>query len=137
MGKVRPLNHSKYGISKNRFKELYYWCLQYNEWKDELKYKTDTVRSVEITDMPVYHGNGDATQQLAVRRMELEKNCQMVEQAAMEADSEIYQYLIKAVTDEDVTYRYLQMIMGIPCGKKMYYDRRRKFYWLLSQKKIS
>ena len=43
MGKVRTLN-TKYGISKHRFKELYYWCLQYNEWKDELKYKTDTVR---------------------------------------------------------------------------------------------
>ena len=58
MGKIRPLNHSKYGIGKNRFKELYYWCLQYDEWKDELKYKTDTVKSIEITDMPVAHNGG-------------------------------------------------------------------------------
>ena len=51
LGKTRALN-TKYGISKHRFRELYYWCLQYNEWKDELKYKTDTVKAVEAHDMP-------------------------------------------------------------------------------------
>lgn len=134
MGKVRPLNQNKYGISKNRFWELYYWCLQYGEWKDELKYKTDTVGSMEITDMPTSHNPGDATQQLAMRRAMLEKNCRLIEQTALEADPDIYQYLLKAVT-EDVPYRYLDMIMNIPCSRNTYYDRRRKFYWLLSQKK--
>ena len=134
MGNVRPLNQSKYGISKNRFWELYYWCLQYGEWKDELKYKTDTVGAMEITDMPTSRNVGDATQQLAIRRSMLEQNCRLIEQTAIEADPDIYQYLLKAVT-EDASYRYLDMIMNIPCGKKMYYDRRRKFYWLLSQKK--
>lgn len=135
MGNVRPINHGKYGISKNRFRELYYWCLQYNEWRDELKYKTNTVGAIEITGMPVAHGEGDATQQLAMRRMELEQNCRMIEQTAIEADPEIYQYIIKAATDEDITYRYLKTVMDIPCGKDMYYDRRRKFFWLLNQKK--
>ena len=135
MGNVRPLNHSKYGISKNRFWELYYWCLQYGEWKDELKYKTDTVGAMEITDMPTSHNGGDATQQLAIRRVMLEKNCQLIEQMALEADPDIYQYLLKAVTQEDVTYWYLKTVMDMPCGRTMYYDRRRKFYWLLSQKK--
>lgn len=134
MGNVRPLNQSKYGISKNRFWELYYWCLQYSEWKDELKYKTDTVGAMEITDMPTSRNVGDATQQLAMRRTMLEQNCRLIEQTAIEADPDIYQYLLKAVT-EDVSYRYLDMIMNIPCSRNTYYDRRRKFYWLLSQKK--
>jgi len=116
--------------------ELYYWCLQYNEWKDELKYKSDTVGAMTITDMPVYHDNGDPTQQLAMRRAMLEENCRMIEQAAYESDSDIYPYILKAVTDENVTYKYLKMIMDIPCGKDMYYDRRRKFYWLLSKKRF-
>lgn len=135
LGKIRPLNHSKYGISRNRFRELYYWCLQYNEWKDELRYKTDTMRSIEITDMPTAHNGSDATQQLAIRRVQLARNCELIEQTAQEVGPDIYQYLLKAVTNEDVTYRYLKMIMNIPCGKKMYYDRRRKFYWMLDQKK--
>lgn len=137
MGKVRPLSHSKYGISDNRFRELYYWCMQYNEWKDELRYKTDTVKSIEITDMLTVHNGSDATQQLAIKRAQLARNCELIEQTALEADPDIYQYLLKAVTNEDVTYRYLKMVMGIPCGKKMYYDRRRKFYWLLDQRKNS
>lgn len=135
MGNVRPLNQSKYGISKNRFWELYYWCLQYNEWKKELKYNTNTVGAMEITDMPTSRNFGDSTQQLAMRRVMLEQNCRLIEQTAIEADSDIYQYILKAVTEEDITFRYLKLIMEIPCERKMYYDRRRKFYWLLSQKK--
>lgn len=136
MGNIRVLN-KKYGISKNRFKELYYWCLQYNEWKDELRYKTDAAKSIGVTDMPAAHCNGDSTQKLAIRRMQLEENCRIVEQAAIEADPDIYQYLLKAVTNEGVTYTYLNQVMGIPCGKKLYYERRRKLYWLIDQKKIS
>lgn len=137
MGNIRPLNHDKYGISRNRFKELYYWCLQYNEWREELKYSTDTVRAIEITDMPVAHESGDPTQKLAIRRAQLEKNCRMIEQAAIEADPDIYSYILKAVTNEYVTYRHLRLIEEMPCGKKTYYDRRRRFYWLLDQKKIN
>ena len=86
--------------------------------------------------MPAVRRGTDPTEQLASRRMELERNCQLIEQTAIESDPDIYQYILKAVTDENITYRYLNMVMGIPCGKKMYYDRRRKFYWLLNQKKI-
>lgn len=135
MGNIRTLN-KKYGISKNRFKELYYWCLQYNEWKDELKYKTDTAKSIGVTDMPVAHSNGNSTQDLAIRRAELERNCRIIERAAIEADPEIHQYLLKAVTNEGVTYQYLKLIMNIPCSHNTYYERRKKFYWLLDKKKV-
>jgi hypothetical protein len=109
--------------------------LQYNEWQDELKYKCDNVKSIEITDMPIAHGgNSDATQRLAMRRAELSEKCKLIEDTAMEADPDIYKYIMKAVTNEGITYNYLSTIMNIPCGKDMYYDRRRKFYWLLSQK---
>ena len=60
--------------------------------------------------------------------------CKLIEQTAMETDSELYQYIIKAVTNEYVTYKYLQTIMNIPCSRNTYYDRRRKFYYLLSKK---
>lgn len=131
---VRPINEKKYDISKHRFLELYHFCMQYSEWKDELKYKKDTVRSIEVTDMPTSHGNGDATANLAVRRAELQRKCELIEQTAIEADPDIYQYIIKGVTTEYATYKYLKENAGIPCGKDMYYNRRRKFYWLLSNK---
>lgn len=134
MSRVRPINEKKYEISKHRFWELYHYCLQYNEWKDELKYKNDTVKSIGITDMPVSHNTSDATAKLAERRVELQRKCELIEQTAIEADPDIYQYIIKSVTNDYVSYKYLKQVMNIPCGKDMFYDRRRKFYYLLSRK---
>ena len=130
----RPLNEKKYNISKHRFAELYNFCLQYNEWKDELKYKTDNVASPVITDMPTAHNNESNVEALALRRKQLLDKCKLVEQTAIETDPDLYQYILKAVTTEYVTYNYLQTIMNIPCSRNTYYDRRRKFYFLLSQK---
>ena len=84
--------------------------------------------------MPITHSNSDVTQNLAIRRAELRNKCELIEMTAVEADAELYQYILKAVTNEGITYNYLKMVCNIPCGKDMYYDRRRKFYWLLSQK---
>lgn len=134
MSRVRPINEKKYEISKHRFWELYHYCLQYNEWQDELKYKKDTVKSIGITDMPVNRNTSDATAKLAERRVELQRKCELIEQTAIEADPDIYQYIIKSVTNDYVSYKYLKQVMNIPCGKDMFYDRRRKFYYLMSRK---
>lgn len=134
MPDIRPLNQKKYQISKHRFAEVYHFCLQYNEWLEELEYETDTVKSIGITDMPVHHSNSDSTAKLASRRAELLRKCELVEQTALEADGDIGQYILKAVTNEGISFHFLKKKMNIPCEKNMYYDRRRKFYWLLSKK---
>ena len=131
---VRPLSEKKYNISKHRFRELYYFCLQYQEWLDELKYKTDDVSSVGITNMPTSHNTNSNVERLALRRAQLEEKCKILEQTAIEADPELYQYILKAVTNEGISYNYLKMVMNIPCCKNVWYDRRRKFYYLLSEK---
>ena len=131
---VRPLSEKKYNISKHRFRELYYFCLQYQEWRDELKYKTDDVSSVGITNMPTSHNTNSNVERLALRRAQLEEKCKILEQTAIETDETLYQYIIKAVTNEGVSYNYLKMVMNIPCCKNVWYDRRRKFYYLLSRK---
>lgn len=132
---MRPLNRKKYKISKNRFLELYYFCLQYNEWKDELKYNTSTIGGINHDGMPHSGEITNATMELASRRVELQSNCEKIEQTAKEADPQLYQYILKAVTNKDITYNYLRMIMNIPCSHNTFYERRRKFYWLLSLKK--
>ena len=131
---VRPISEKKYNISKHRFRELYYFCLQYQEWLDELKYKTDDVSSVGITNMPTSHNTNSSVERLALRRAQLEEKCKILEQTAIEADPELYQYILKAVTNEGISYNYLKMVMNIPCCKNVWYDRRRKFYYLLSEK---
>ena len=131
---VRPLNERKYNISKHRFAEVYHFCLQYSEWKDELKYKTDNLNGVQITGMPTAHSGVSSVETLAIRRAILEGKCKVIEQTAIETDSEIYQYILKAVTNEFISYNYLYTVMGIPCSRNTWYERRRKFYYLLAEK---
>ena len=135
MANVRALNKDKYKISKHKFLEAYHFCMQYNEWRDELKYNTDTVGSFDYSRVRVQSsGGGDATADLGGRRAELSRKCELVEQTAIEADSDIYEYILKAVTNEGVTYHYLNTVCGMPCGRTLYYKLRRKFYFLLSSK---
>lgn len=49
-----------------------------------------------------------------------------------EAGEDIFIWLFEAVTHENVTYTTLRMRDNpIPCGKNQYYEKRRKFYYLL------
>lgn len=135
MPDVRPINEKKYEISKHRFLELYHFCMQYQEWRDELMLLRDTVNGMTNTDGIRGSGEaGSATERLVIRRLKLREKCELIEQTAIEADPELYQYIIEGVTAEYATYKYLRQVEEIPCGRKMYYDRRRKFYWLLSKK---
>ena len=135
MPNKRDLKLDDYGISKHRYWELKSFCLQYREWKDELEYKKDTLKSKVITDMPMPPSRtGNPQEDLAIRRTELESKCKVVEQTAIQADAEIYQYIIKSVTEE-VPCWYLEEIMGMPCCRKDFYAARRYFFFLLDKNK--
>lgn len=130
----RNLNLEKYGISGKRYKELCGFCEQYPEWINELKFKNDTVKSVEITDMPIYHSNSDATGNLAIRRTDFTEKCKLIEETARQASEDLAQYIIKAVCYE-VPVTYLISCENMPCSKAAFYDTRRYFFYLLDQNK--
>ena len=131
----RNLVLDKYGISGKRYKELCGFCEQYPEWLFELKHKTNTVGSPEITDMPIPpRSNASKTEQLAVRRAELEKKCELIEETAKEASPDLYKFIIKSVCYE-VPYTYLETVEEMPCSRSAFYDMRRYFFYLLDQNK--
>ena len=110
--------------------------MQYNEWKDEYRtLENQSPKGVDYDGMP--HGTdvGNPTETIGMRMAELKTKIERIESVAKEADPVLAKYILKAVTNEDVTFNYLKQFMDIPCEKDMYYDRRRKFYWLMSKKK--
>lgn len=131
--KSRDLRLSKYNISKERYRELKYFCLQYPDWKKELTV-ADTVKAAVAKDDGGTHGSAvsDCTSELAAKRIELQRKCSVVEAAAVQADDFINQYIIEAVTG-DLSYTYLRTVRGIPCGKNQFYEARRKFFYNLSK----
>lgn len=132
--KIRPeiSEKSKYWISKHRHYELKHFCLQYPTWKKEYAASKPGVSSAPIEREPSSNIPGDPTANCAVKRTYYLERINLVEKTAKEADGELHSYILKAVTEE-LSYTYLKTQLSIPCGKDMYYDRYRRFFWLLSE----
>lgn len=55
----------------------------------------------------------------------------MVEQSAIESDPVLGPYVLASVT-EGLTFVELKSMYDIPCERDMFYNRRRKFFWVLN-----
>lgn len=131
---IRPeiSEKNKYWIDKHRHYELKHFCLQYPEWKktyaafDNLSVPLSMIERVSTSNLP-----GDPTAKRAMMKAYYAERMRLVESVALETDKCLSGYILKAVT-EGLSYTYLKTRLNIPCGKDMYYDRYRKFFWLLS-----
>ena len=124
---------NKYYIDKHRYYELKHFCLQYGEWKKAYSSCNEAVIfASKFERLPASNIPGDVTAKYAMKKIYYGERIKMIEEAAMEADNYLYPYILKAVT-EGHSYTYLKSSLNIPCGRDMYYDRYRKFFWLLSE----
>lgn len=135
--KIRPSisMKNKYWIDKHRHYELKHFCLQYPLWKrtyEDLSEDTITISNFET--MPSSNIPSDPTSRRALIKTFYLDRIKLIERIAMEADEFLHEYILKAVTEE-LSYTYLKSKMGIPCGKDLYYDRYRRFFWLLNQER--
>lgn len=134
---IRPeiSEKNKYYIDKHRYYELKHFCLQYKEWKkdyalcNESIIFTSNIERFETSNIP-----SDLTAKYAIKKVQYAERINMIEQTAKEADDFLYPYILKAVT-EGLSYVNLKARLEIPCSRDMYYDRYRRFFWLLSQKR--
>jgi hypothetical protein len=122
---------NKYWINKHRHYELKHFCLQYESWKKSIEdldgFKNKTGGESTGSSLP-----GDPTNKCVELRTGYLDRVELIERIAYETDPVLHKYILKAVT-EGLSYTYLKSKLGIPCGRDMYYDRYRKFFWLLSE----
>lgn len=132
---IRPeiSEKNKYWIDKHRHYELKHFCLQYPEWKrayaafDDVSMPLSMIERVSTSNLP-----GDPTAKRAMMKAYYSERMRLIEKVAIETDKCLSEYILKAVT-EGLSYTYLKSRLNIPCGKDMYYDRYRRFFWLLSE----
>lgn len=134
MAKLKPelSKKNRYWLSKHRYYELKHFCLQYKEWKTlylSLSEPYHTTVGMDGSSKKSIEW-ADSTARTVLKREQYLTKMRLVETAAKQADPAIHKYLFKGVTD-GVGYTYLKTVMDIPCGRDMYYDRYRKFFWLL------
>nr|DAD58031.1 MAG TPA: hypothetical protein [Caudoviricetes sp.] len=126
-------NKNKYWVEKHRYYELKHFCLQYPFWRKEYS-DIDGLYGQDFNPSAYFKSNipSDPTFNLAEKRVRYFQWMKMIEQAAIDADPELVSYILKGVT-EGASYTYLKSRLDIPCSRDTYYDRYRRFFWLLDQ----
>lgn len=105
MRKNRRWGYLKSEMSKERYKELEYFCLQYN---DKKKIKDMNTPSGRKAKMDIY----------------------IIESVAATVYPEIKNYIIESVSTGK-TWEQLNP----PCGRRQFYNARKKFFNVLSENK--
>jgi hypothetical protein len=85
-----------------------------------------------IERVPTSNMPGNPTEKRALMMLFYAERMELVEKAAKEADLYLYEFILKAVT-EGLSYTYLKARLNIPCSRDTYYDRYRRFFWLLDK----
>lgn len=134
---IRPVisDKKKYWVDKHKHYELKHFCLQYPTWKKLYSSLEDSNIPLSMVDrFPSSNMPSDPTAKRALTKAYLAEKIDLIERIAIETDTYLYRYILLAVT-EGLSYTQLNAKYDIPCGKDMYYDRYRKFFWLLSMER--
>lgn len=124
---------NKYWIDKHRYYELKHFCLQYKSLKKSYEAFNELgLTTMHIDRFPKSNIPADLTAIYAIKKAEYGAKIKLIENAAVEADKDLYVYILKAVT-EGLSYNYLKSRLEIPCSRDTYYDRYRRFFWILSE----
>lgn len=134
---VRPEVSQKnpYYLERERYYELKHFCRQYHIWKKA--YAALDGLSKRPADLELFvrpNKTGDPTARCAEARASYGTKIEMVEKCAKEASPALCKYIMSYATKGD-GYSVLKMRDRIPCGKEMFYDVVRKFFWLLSKER--
>lgn len=145
---TRPIKLDKWGISWEEYRELVYFCLQYQQKKRRAEALL-TIPSTTATPA-TYHvggqeygaflphggGIGDPVAATAARREKYLRDVGLIESAARaacrEAGEGVYPVLLRAVTTRDGVRKVLASAHP-PIGERQFYALRRKFFWLLRE----
>ena len=134
---IRPEISEKnpYWIEKHRYYELKHFCLQYPSWKKA--YAALEGLSPRPADLSIFSESNvcsDPTANCAIAKAFYSERMELISKLVVRADPELAEYLLKGVT-QGWTYSILRARMNIPCSKDIYYDRYRRFFWLLHKER--
>ena len=134
---IRPelSENSEYQVGRHRYYELKHFCLQYPLWKQERAALEGLAR--HELGWAASTGTGqvsDPTAACVEKREFYSQRIAMVEDAARETDAVVGEYILFAIVN-GLSYEMLRLRKNVPCGKSLYYQLYRRFFWLLDQKR--
>lgn len=136
MSKYRTLSEkNKYFLPKHTYLACIHYALQYRDWKAELDAERDTRGAIRYDKDRVQTSNDyDSTSETAIRLLNISRKVDNIENCIVDAcDGSGLEKYVKLGVCYGFTFFQLQE-NGIPCGKDLYYQIRKRFYWELSKK---
>lgn len=131
--RARSLSWKDYGMSKNLQDELKAFCLQYDEKKHRL---VQIFREDGVWKESSKGESGELIEERQIsEKVRLEHDCEIIEEAAELASTELAPYLLKSVT-KDLAYEFLEFdeeLGRILVGKTDFYGYRRRFFYYLQK----
>lgn len=120
-----------YYVNVYRYKELVYFCRQYPVWEKALMSLSNLYAKPAELGMRVQtsRGGNSAVERCVISIDMFKSKMKIVEDAAKETDSELWEYILKGVT-QGLSYDKLGYV---PCCRDTYYDRYRKFFYYLNK----
>lgn len=133
MPRLELSRESEYFIPGNLYRQCIYFCRQYPDWAATLSSPPDSGKGIDYSVPRVQtSGDFDPVEAEGIRRHQYAIKKQKVDDAIMEAAPEIAKWMLQGVAYRR-TYEELEA-MGMPCGRRFYFERRRRFFFILSQK---
>lgn len=133
MRRDRPLRK----LPKFVYKELAYFCYQYNEWLSQIR---DIKRNIGVSGMnydgmPHAHNTASSVENLAIRLVMLNGKVELIEKAAKLTDDELASALIRYCTTPGMSFRELCSVETVSCSESTFYRKRSEFFEILNKLK--
>lgn len=123
----------KYPIESRDLLYCKAYSLKYPRWLNQYNSLKDAVKAINYDNTGGPSGRiSDTTADNATKRMIIRGKMMKVEQCAFEAGGDLAEYILKSVIDENVTFEDMKAA-GMPCERRCFYEKRRKYYYLLNQ----
>lgn len=123
-----------YWIDKHRYYELAHFCRQYPIWLTNYSRLNGLIRAGErIGDNP-NKNTKSPTEDIAMARVYFSNRIEMLHRTAEKTDPVIGKYILEAVIN-GFSYHTMNARDRIPCGRDVYYELQRKFFWILNSER--
>ena len=131
MPDMRTLNLERFGISKNRYREMKAFCLQYPEWKEKLSCLQD-LKGMANGEAVQSGTLGNPTEAAALACMEYSERIGYVESSlemATGSDRIMYNALLKNIT-KNMSFEQISP----PVSRTVFFEIRTAFFVNLNRK---
>lgn len=134
---IRPAisKRNKWYIDKERYYELLHFCRQYPIWKKRLillsaiSPHSNNLSPLNLSSLSLSFFS--PTESLAMELASLSSKIDLIDTACNLTDDFLAPYILKSVT-EGASFNSLSLIDGMPASRDTFYDRYRKFFYILS-----